>query len=708
MIENKDNPFLSDRINKRQTVKTYIETRDFGNIKSKGPDLEFCSLEEGSVEGEVDYDIRSSANPMEDYIEEDYQSIVAFDQHMWFSRGMNIEIDESVYKDIAEEIDELVHQGKVESDDDSGLEEEKLDYEAITREQKERLARILVKDGKENFGKLHPPEVLKELNEEGRRKPEPEPLPKPEEVNAFQSIRQNRGLPDLHDGREAAELCAESLSKIPDSIKVGAVVAAGLGIMSKSTLGSLCIMGASAYAWDRWLDDSLAKRNYRKPSLDSGKDRLGYNGDEEAYGPKLTDDDFPYTNEQLKAFLIKKYLDSNPVLSGNEVDQIVDCENLSAVTSIASSKAEAAVYAYMATMRRPRAPPPSSVPSESDLEVQVSEKRVFFDAQFNSNTKSYKCLFDPGATSSVISRYALVEEEAKLNITFPRLPREAKVKAFGDTDPRITMEIVLVDIYVDGLLRSRYAPMLIEDTFHDRYDAIVGINLLKKWGVAWEMDDERTTLCFRRNGVTGLNLRGKDYKPKKKIPLENVKTKMKMVRSVVVESMQTLNVLVTLEQGFHESHGNLVEVIPDIEDLGMSSTPSVVKLEKESDQFLLQVTNEADQPIYLLEDMEVGTVKVYKEPSYKKEIPLELNTASVELDYKYPTREISCSCRFRVDRDVNLIIFNNEFGENAHRHQIINGMHPLEKWRKAPRVICDDDHILNGSIPNVNQVNHGN
>ena len=35
-MENKDNPFLSDKINRRQTVNTYIETRDFGNIKGKG------------------------------------------------------------------------------------------------------------------------------------------------------------------------------------------------------------------------------------------------------------------------------------------------------------------------------------------------------------------------------------------------------------------------------------------------------------------------------------------------------------------------------------------------------------------------------------------------------------------------------------------------------------------------------------------------
>ena len=119
-MENKDNPFLSDKINRRQTVNTYIETRDFGNIKAKGPDLQFCPIEEDSLDSELDNYIRSSANPMEDYIEEDYQSIQAFDQHMWFSRGMEIEIDELLYKE------------NVETDDDSGVEEEKVDYEAIT------------------------------------------------------------------------------------------------------------------------------------------------------------------------------------------------------------------------------------------------------------------------------------------------------------------------------------------------------------------------------------------------------------------------------------------------------------------------------------------------------------------------------------------------------------------------------------------------
>ena len=49
-----------------------------------------------------------------------------------------------------------------------------------------------------------------------------------------------------------SEFIVDGLSKIPDSLKMGAFVAASVGMMNRSVIGSLCIMNASAYAHDRW------------------------------------------------------------------------------------------------------------------------------------------------------------------------------------------------------------------------------------------------------------------------------------------------------------------------------------------------------------------------------------------------------------------------------------------------------------------------
>ena len=49
-----------------------------------------------------------------------------------------------------------------------------------------------------------------------------------------------------------SEFIVDGLSKISDSLKMGAFVAASVGMMNRSVIGSLCIMNASAYAHDRW------------------------------------------------------------------------------------------------------------------------------------------------------------------------------------------------------------------------------------------------------------------------------------------------------------------------------------------------------------------------------------------------------------------------------------------------------------------------
>ena len=49
-----------------------------------------------------------------------------------------------------------------------------------------------------------------------------------------------------------SEFIVDGLSKISDSLKMGAFVAASVRMMNRSVIGSLCIINASAYAHDRW------------------------------------------------------------------------------------------------------------------------------------------------------------------------------------------------------------------------------------------------------------------------------------------------------------------------------------------------------------------------------------------------------------------------------------------------------------------------
>ena len=62
-------------------------------------------------------------------------------------------------------------------------------------------------------------------------------------INAIQTL----GVND-----KVSKLIVDGLAKIPDSLKMGAFVAASVKMMNRSVIGSLCIINASAYAYDRW------------------------------------------------------------------------------------------------------------------------------------------------------------------------------------------------------------------------------------------------------------------------------------------------------------------------------------------------------------------------------------------------------------------------------------------------------------------------
>ena len=612
------------------------------------------------------------------FSEDDYNIMKAAHQYMVYAYNeVDMKIDESVYQD------KSIDANKSES------KSERENLEEITLEQKARLQKVLKRDNLEDYGKLVAVSNTKCKSPESSERREADSSP--EMINAIQTLGVNN---------DVSKFIVDGLRKIPDSLKMGAFVAASVGMMSRSMMGSLCIMGASAYAWDRWIKGHKENHYLDKGRLDMELDVLA--GKKERHKRECemsSKNDLSNEQNDPDNFLLRKYFESNPQVCLLEDDiKLGKNDKISNYsTSTGRDPVEISVHAYATHMKMPQ-PPPSVAPSESDLEIPVTMQRVFFKVRFNSNMADHKCLFDPGATSSVISKHSLELEERLCGRKFPRLPREAMVKAFGDDVAKMKMEIVLVNIYVDGKLRSRYAPMLVQNNVEinsQPYDAIIGINLLDGWGVVWEMQDGKTNLTFKKDFATGLNI--KTIRQKHELPpppLDHTETKMRVVKGVTVESMQTVKIPVKLDQHFNKDHGNLVEVRPEICDLEMSSTASIMEFQENQKQFMLRVTNDSDQPIYLTKDLEVGEVKVYNDGIFDMKSEPEINSALVDLEYKYKVSEVSCSCNIKTDRDAHLIIFHNEYGENAHCKQVINGIHPLEKWRQAPRLMYDDDHIF--------------
>ena len=399
-VENEDNPFLSDKINGRQTVKTTLESRDFSNVKSKGPDLQFCSMETDSVDSKSESSSWESRLGMfKEFSEDDYNIMKAAHQYMVYAYNeVDMKIDESVYQD------KSIDANKSES------KSERENLEEITLEQKARLQKVLKRDNLEDYGKLIAVSNTKSKSPESSERREADNSP--EMINVIQTLGVNN---------EVSKFIVDGLRKIPDSLKMGAFVAASVGMMSRSMMGSLCIMGASAYAWDRWVKGHKGNHYLDKSRLDTKLDVLA--GEKERLKRECemsTKNDLSNEQNDPDNFLLRKYFESNSQMCPFEDniklgknDKISNCS-----TSTGRDPVEISVHAYSTHMKMPQ-PPPSVAPSESDLEIPVTMQRVFFKVRFNSNMTDHKCLFDPGATSSVISKHSLELEERLCGQKFP-------------------------------------------------------------------------------------------------------------------------------------------------------------------------------------------------------------------------------------------------------------------------------------------------
>ena len=335
---------------------------------------------------------------LENFSEDDYNIMKAANQFMIYAYGVDMKIDESVYQDNNVKANNLE------------LKSERENLEEITLEQKARLLEVLKRDKLEDYGKLVAVSNTKSKNPVASERQEAEKSS--EMINVIQTL----GVND-----EVSGFIVNGLRKIPDSLKMGAFVAASVGMMSRSMMGSLCIMGASAYVWDRWAKGHKKNHCLDNDRLDTELDILAEKKErlkrECAMSSK---NDLSIEQKSPTNFLLKKYLESNPQMYPIESDTKSEKnDEISNFTTPSNcDSAEIAVHAYATHMKMPR-PPPSVVPSESDLEIPVTMQRVFFKVRFNSKMTDHKCLFDPGATSSVISKHSLELEERLCGQKFP-------------------------------------------------------------------------------------------------------------------------------------------------------------------------------------------------------------------------------------------------------------------------------------------------
>ena len=661
---------MSDRVNNRQTVPTYLEGRDFPQVRAKGPDLDFKCIEvelskpSKKTASVASSSVKSSKDIRDGFSDADWELCLAENQYMAKAYNNHFQINEAVF----EKFDDLVRSSDVESS------------KRKQKEQQARFQKILIDSGNENYGRYD-----HDANKKEKTGP-PQGAP-PSLKNLEATNKAKTGSLD----NDVLKIAEGTMYKVPTSAWVGTLIAAGMSFAYIPLLGVFTTIAFLVYLWECLKRTSAHKNEhattpYQDLNINDPHPRV-----ENDFAHDVVRVNHLDTSTKPISYPLKMFLESPMQKDPHDSDELKDSDSVSSTSVNTRSHAEAMVCDFIANMKMPKVPEfdqmsyLSFTPAEDELDTPVTDRRVFFKIRFDSNSIDHNCLFDPGATSCVISRHTLELEERLCGKRFPRLPREAWVKGIGDEEPRLKMEIVLVKVYVEGIMRSRNAPFLVEDQVHENYDCLVGVNLLSQWGTVWTIDNGQTTLSFKRDCHPNLKVSSTFQK-------DITKARMSVVKGVTLASMQTKVVPVKIEHPFHKDHGTLVEIKPKLDDLELRSTPFIKDLKRK--HFKLKVTNESKKPIHLVEGLEVGSVKVYNSRPLPEEEEVEVNVAETNVDFDYKTSTVSCTCPFRKDREVSLFTFNNEYGENAHYHQIADGTHPLEKWKRFPRVVGFDEHII--------------
>ena len=364
-----------------------------------------------------------------------------------------------------------------------------------------------------------------------------------------------------------------------------------------------------------------------------------------------------------------------------EVDSksIIDV-NAASIGSGSSVSSKAFVQGTLQRFRPPKCPP--SVMSESDLVVPVAAKRVYMDVNFNG-VLTVNALLDPGATSCSINRSILNQIEKALGFKVPRLKRIFHVTAFAHSKPK-EQECAVLDVYVNDQVMTRNVPFLINE-IDAKVVALLGINVLKYWGLDFSLGHERSLFSFKNSVTPSSNITPS---------VDRNALDLVVTKDVTLYPLEAKTISAKIHGTLHPSFGNELLYSPEFgSESGLMSTSFLFK--KRGDRVNLSIENiSSDTPITLTADTPIGNVSVFNSETFTPDKSIFALSQKQHFFKTLPTIETACYCNLRTDRTVPMIIFCDKYGISPHFHQMTAGDKPLKAYGEMKAYRIDDRHII--------------
>ena len=345
--------------------------------------------------------------------------------------------------------------------------------------------------------------------------------------------------------------------------------------------------------------------------------------------------------------------------------------------STASDKTLASRAYIHGNLKRLKVPkPPPSLMSEKDLEVPVSEKRMYLDVTFNQ-VETVNTLLDLGATSCSINRSILDSIEKKLGYKLPRLKRTFPVISFAHDQPQ-QQECVVMNISVQNQhSETKNCPFLINEV-NSKVVALLGINVLKYWGVDLSVGTDKSVLAFKQKLLDESKIQPS---------LNKISSNIVVPKNITIYPMEAKIIPAKIDGKIHPKFGDEYICFPEFgKDSGIVATPFLFK--RRGDYIGISAQNISDFPLTLAADITIGEVSIMNKDTFTKDNTIHELTKKAFVFKNLPTINTNCICELRVDRSIPIIIFTDKYGISPHFHQLTAGDQELRQYglMKAYRI----------------------
>ena len=323
------------------------------------------------------------------------------------------------------------------------------------------------------------------------------------------------------------------------------------------------------------------------------------------------------------------------------------------------------VHGTLSKLRVPRRP--ASLMSEKDLEVPVSDNRMYLDVRFN-DVLTVNCLVDLGATSCSVNRSVLNNIEKCLGYKLPRLKKDFPVMSFAHEKPK-RQECVVMNISVENHSFTRNVPFLVNDA-QSKVVALLGINVLRYWGVDLSVENEKAIVSFKSKLL-----------PENKITPSIDRDSLNIVlpESITMFPMEAKILTAKIEGKLHQKFGEEFLCIPDFgEESGIAASPFLFK--RRGDHVGIYAQNISDFPITLSQDIIIGEISIFDSNSFEKDNSIEGLAKDAFFFKNLPKITIECACDLRIERSIPIIIFTDKYNISPHFHQLTAGDKTLQEY----------------------------